>query len=153
MTPISRWSLLAIFAVGLLTACGNDSGTGPSTPNIAGTWRITFTNLSGSGVSCGTTAIDYVITQSGNTFTGNSGSTYTFSCTDGVNTVSQSITGAVITNGQITGTSISFDLATNAAHQTGTLSGNSISGTSTWTLDLGSSGTVVLSGQFGGLRL
>jgi len=153
MTP-SRlsWAVIGLVAA-LATACGSDNPAGPSIANVAGTWRITFTNMSGSGVTCSTTAIDYVITQSGATFTGTSSSTYTFTCTDGVNTISQSVTGGIITNGQITGTSISFDLATNAAHQTGTLSGNSISGTSTWTLDLGSSGTVVLIGQFGGLRL
>jgi len=153
MTP-SRlsWAVIGL-AAALLSACGGDNPAGPSVANIAGTWRITYSNMSGSGVTCGTTAIDYVITQSGATFTGTSNSTYTFTCTDGVNTVSQTATGGIITNGQINGSSITFDLATSSAHQTGTLSGNSITGTSTWTIDLGSSGTVVLIGQFGGLRL
>jgi hypothetical protein len=140
-------------ALSLLAACGGDSPTGPTTADIAGTWRITFTNMSGSGVTCGTSAIDYVVSQSGDTFSGTSNSTYTLSCTDGVSSGSEVLTGSIITNGHVSGSAISFDLATSAAHQTGAISGNSVSGSATWTIDLGTSGSVVLRGQFGGARL
>jgi hypothetical protein len=153
MSPTSlRLGVLGL-VLSLLSACGGDSPTGPKTADISGTWRITFTNMSGSGVTCGTSAIDYVISQNGDTFTGTSNSTYSLGCTDGVSSQSETLTGAIITNGHLSGSSITFDLATSAAHQMGTISGNSVSGSATWTIDLGTSGSVVLRGQFGGARL
>jgi len=154
MTCTMRRLLAVTLSLAALAACGGgDSPTEPRTINLSGTWRITYTNMTGSGITCGTTAIDYVISQSGTTFSGTSSSTYTITCTDGVNTLSETFVGAIITNGHINGSAIQFDLATSSAHQTGTISGNSMTGTASWTLDLGSSGTVVLNGQFGGLRL
>jgi len=154
MTAAKRRLGIACLTLAVLSACGgNDGPTAPKTVDLSGTWRITFTNLSGSGVTCGSTGIDYVISQTGATFTGTSNSTYTFTCTDGVTTLSDTFTGAVITNGHINGSAVDFDLATSSAHQTGTVSGNSITGSATWTVDLGGSGTVVLRGQFGGVRL
>lgn len=154
MTPVTHRLGIACLALTLLAACGGDDGpTSPKAVDLSGTWRITFTNLSGSGITCGTTGIDYVISQTGSTFTGSSPSTYRFTCTDGVSTESETLTGAVITNGQIDGSQVAFDLATSAAHQTGMVSGNSLTGSATWTLDLGGAGTVVLRGQFGGVRL
>jgi hypothetical protein len=80
-------------------------------------------------------------------------STYTLSCTDGITTLTDTLTGAIITNGRITGNAISFDLASSAAHQTGTVSGDTMSGTATWTLDLEASGTIILRGPFAGHRV
>jgi hypothetical protein len=154
MTPAIRRLAAASLGLALLAACGGSDGpTAPRTPDISGTWRVSFSNLTGSGITCGSSAIDYVISQSGSTFTGTSSSTYTLTCTDGINTLSQTFTGATISNGHINGSAIDFDLATSAAHQTGTLSGNSMSGSATWSIDLGNSGTVVLRGQFGGVKL
>lgn len=149
-----RYLLAPGVALGVvLGACGDGGGTSPSPANIEGTWSLAWTDMSGAGIACSTTPIVYQITQNTTTFTGNSTSTYIISCTDGVTTVEDTLTGAIITNGRINGNSISFDLATSAAHQTGTVTGNTMSGTATWTLDLGSSGTVVLSGSFAGNRL
>lgn len=153
MISATRRLAAAILGLALLAACGGDGPTEPKLVNLSGTWRVTYTNLTGSGITCSTTAIDYLISQSGSTFTGASNSTYTITCTDGVNTLSETLTGAIVSNGHINGSALEFDLATSAAHQTGTVSGNSMSGSATWTLDLGSSGTVVLRGQFGGVRL
>jgi hypothetical protein len=34
-----------------MSACGGDS-TGPDTPKVDGTWTLSLTNMSGSGMSC-----------------------------------------------------------------------------------------------------
>lgn len=154
MTAGLRRLGLACLALVVLSACGGSDGpTSPRTVDLSGTWRIAFTNLSGSGITCNTTAIDYFVTQTGTTFSATSNSTYIFTCTDGIDTVSDTATGAIISNGHVNGSAIDFDLATTSAHQTGTVTGNSVSGSSTWTLDLGGSGTLVLRGQFGGVKL
>jgi hypothetical protein len=154
MTPVLRRLGLACLTLGLLSACGGSDGpTSPRTVDLSGTWRVAFTNLSGSGITCSTTGIDYLITQSGSTFTGTSNSVWILSCTDGITSVSDTAMGALISNGHVSGSTIDFDLATSSAHQTGTVSGNSMTGTSTWTVDLGSSGTLILRGQFGGVKL
>ena len=141
---------LAVLFVFLLMSC-NSNPTGSSTPaDISGTWGISYTNLQGSGISCSTSRITYTITQTGSTFTGSSTSTYTLTCVQGT-TQTSTASGAVISNGNVNGSSISFDLATSAYHQAGVISGNSISGTCTWSLAVGGS-TVVLTGQFGGTR-
>ena len=137
----------------VLGACGDGDGTGPNPVDIAGTWSLAWTNMSGSGIRCQTSAIEYQIVQNGTTFTGNSNSTYTLSCTDGITTLTDTLTGAIITNGRITGNTVSFDLASSAAHQSGTVSGDTMSGTATWTLDLGTSGTIILRGPFAGHRV
>jgi hypothetical protein len=154
MTPALRRLAIACLALALLSACGGSDGpTAPRTADLSGTWRVAFTNLSGSGITCSTSGIDYTISQNGGTFTGTSNSAWILSCTDGVTSLSDTAVGAVISNGHVSGTTIDFDLATSSAHQSGTVSGNSMTGTSTWTLDLGSSGTLILRGQFGGVKL
>ena len=151
MHPWTR-RLTPLLALVLFAACGGDGPAGPGAISISGAWRITWTNMSGSGVSCSTSSIEIQITQSGTTFTGSSNSSWTLTCIAGGATDSETFTGAAITSGQISGSTITFNLATSAAQQTGSISGNSISGTATWTLDLGT-GTLVLTGQFGGLKV
>jgi hypothetical protein len=68
-------------------------------------------------------------------------------------TVTETFTAAIITNGRITRNTVSFDLATSVAHQSGTVSGDTMTGTATWTLDLGTSGTIILRGPFAGHRV
>jgi hypothetical protein len=154
MPRFVRRTLLASLFVNLLIACGGgDDSTGPSPADLEGLWRITYSNVSGDGITCGTSAIDYTISQSGRTFTGTANSVYILQCTDGVSLVSDTLIGAIITNGHIDGRSVEFDLANSTFHQSGTISGNSISGTATWTVDLGDSETVVMRGRFGGARL
>ncbi|HWA16430.1 MAG TPA: hypothetical protein VG817_08350 [Gemmatimonadales bacterium] len=154
MPRFVRRILLTSLFVNLLIACGgSDDSNGPSPADLEGRWRITYSNVSGDGITCATSAIDYTISQSGRTFTGTSNSVYILQCTDGVSLASDTLVGAIITNGHIDGRSVEFDLATSTFHQAGTISGNSISGSATWMVDLGSSGTVVMRGRFGGARL
>ncbi|HET8836269.1 MAG TPA: hypothetical protein VFN08_16175 [Gemmatimonadales bacterium] len=55
----------------------------------------------------------------------------------------------IIVNGTIDGNAIAFDLDTQDFHQTGSVSGSSMSGTARWTFDLGgSTGIVVLNGNW-----
>ena len=54
-----------------------------------------------------------------------------------------------VVNGSVSGNTVNFDLDTQDFHHTGTLSGNSMSGTATWTFDLGAPvGEVTLSGNW-----
>jgi hypothetical protein len=53
----------------------------------------------------------------------------------------------------VNGSQVTFNLATSDAAQTGTVSGNSMSGTAHWRLDLGSPyGVVTLDGNWGSVR-
>ena len=124
-----------------------------STPDVAGSWGYSATNLSGSGVSCSVTGTSMVITQSESTFTG----TYTggtFSCSGPGGTLSSTIGSGTVVNGSVTDEGVvSFDLDTQDWRNTGSLSGNSISGTVTVRFDLGTPiGVVTLSGNFSAAR-
>lgn len=132
-----------------LTGC-NDSPTGPMTgTNISGTWGITYTEWQGSGITCYTSKIVNDITQSDSSFTGAASSPFTFSCTEGTTLLISNFTAAVITNGKINGSGISFDWANPAAHQSGIIFNDSMSGSSTLTLVNGvqfSNGAITIPG-------
>lgn len=132
-----------------LVACGGDS-TGPgATANVTGTWSGTVSNLSGSGVVCQITGATITLSQSGATFTG----TYTnalISCTANGQTQSGLTAGSIV-NGKVTGTAVEFDFDTPDAHATGTISGNSMSGSTTFRINTGST-TVNLVGQWSAAR-
>jgi hypothetical protein len=142
--------LLAILAFG----CGGSDSTGPnSTANVAGTWTASLSNMSGSGVSCSSTsATTLTLTQSNTTFSGGySGGELT--CSGPGGTFSSFVGNGTILNGQVNGNSVSFDLDTPDFHHTGTVSGNSISGSATWLIDFGApTGEVTLSGSWGAAR-
>lgn len=125
-----RRSILAVLV--FLAACGSDS-SGPSNDvvNVAGSWTGNWANLQGSGLSCNVSGVQMVVNQSGSTFTG----TYSngqITC----NGTSGGGTAGTIVNGTISGNTVAFDLDNQAAHQTGTISGNSMSGTAIWTLSV-----------------
>ena len=136
----------------VLGGCGGDS-TGPNTTaNVAGTWSATITNLAGSGISCFTSAFPVTLTQTGNTFTGSYGAG-TITCSGNGQQLSENTPGGVIVDGTVSGSQVAFDLDTQDAHQTGTISGNSMSGTSIWRLDLGSpTGVITLNGNWSAVR-
>lgn len=143
--------LLLLPLIPVFLACGGDNGDimGPSIPSVAGSWTYSATNLSSSGVSCSVSGTSLVFTQSGGTFTG-SYSGGTISCSGGGATVSSPVGSGIVVNGSVTTAgAVSFDFDTQDWRNSGTLSGNSISGTVTIRLDLGApTGVVTLSGNF-----
>jgi hypothetical protein len=90
--------------------------------------------------------------QAGSTFTGSyTGGTVT--CTGPGGTFSDDVGAGIVANGSIAGSNVSFDFDSSDHRHTGTLSGNSISGTVTIRLDLGSPlGVVTLTGNFAAVR-
>lgn len=133
-----RRSSVLLFASTLLAACGSDSPTGPSDAQIAGVWRITWSNLTGSlegtGVSCAWLA-NFNITQTGTTFSGVQTATGTLTCTaqgEGV-VLSEQIDAETIVSGTIDGNSVTFRLGSIPSNHTGTVSGTSMSGMASWT--------------------
>ncbi len=147
--------ILPLLLIPVFLACSDDSGDimGPSMPSVAGSWTYSATNLSGSGVSCSVSGTSLVITQSSGTFTGsyNGG---TLSCTGGGVTSSSPVGSGTIVSGSVTSAgATSFDFDTQDWRNTGTLSGNSISGTVVVRIDLGApTGVITLSGNFSAAR-
>ena len=128
-------------------ACGGDDSTGPSRANVAGSWTLSASNVSGQGVSCNLSNTPMTLTQSGDTFTGSYGPG-SLTCFAGGESFSGGANGTIV-NGVVEGNSVQFDLNTQDLHQTGTVSGNSMSGTARWTFDLGAGvGIVVLNGNW-----
>jgi hypothetical protein len=133
-------------------ACGGgDNPTGPSTPNIAGTWRITWTNMAGNGLSCYTSPTPITLTQNGTTFTGTSNASWTLTCMSGAFQDSDTFVGMALSGGTINGNSVSFNMATADASNTGTLSGNTMSGQATWRFSTGTQ-NYVLNGNWAATR-
>ena len=134
-----RPSRLIPFVLFGVLACGSDHSTGPAV-NLTGSWSG-VENISGGGVSC-SIALTMQLTQTAGTFNG----TYS---NGSINCNGQSqtgITGSII-NGTITGSSVAFDVDDPAAHQTGTVAGNTMNGNAHWSVTT-SSGTVVLTGTW-----
>ena len=153
-TPRLRGIIGLSFCTVILAACGgdDDSPTGPSLIDITGTWRISYTNLNGDGGSCFTSPIDFQIIQIGTTFSGSSNSTWSTTCTVGGDTSVSTVTGAQINNGQISSSTITFDFGLSTFENEGTVSGNSMSGTSMWVVETPVK-TFHLTGQFSGVKL
>jgi hypothetical protein len=148
MSATARMLLLSFLT--LPAACGDDS-TGPSTINLAGSWTLTVSNMSGQGVSCNLLNTPVTISQTGTTFTGTYGPG-TLSCQAGGQPVSESTHGSIV-SGTINGNSVQFDLDTPDLHHTGTVSGNSMTGTARWVFELGGSiGAVTLNGNWAAAR-
>ncbi len=147
--------MLLLLLIPVFLACGDDGGDimGPSIPSVAGPWAYDASSLNGSGLSCNVSGTSLVFTQSGGTLTG-SHSGGTISCAGPTGTVSLPVGSGTIVNGSVTSAgAVSFDLDTQDWRNTGTLSGNSISGTATVRIDLGSpTGVVTLSGNFSAAR-
>jgi hypothetical protein len=149
---------LPILALAVLLGCGGDNNSvAPPETLVAGTWRFTYTNLTGSvqgiGVSCAPVELDFSITQGLFTFSGVQVGTGTVTCsTNAAVLVSQVITGETIVQGQIQGSSIAFGFGTMSGVQTGIVGRTSINGTSQWLLQ-GNGVTLLLTGQFTAVRL
>ena len=120
--------MLIVAAVLILAGCGKDS-SGPSIPNLAGNWTYNTSNLTGAGLSCLSTGTTMVLTHSSSTaFTG----TYsdgTLTCTSGGTPESFAIGNGTIVSGTVGQTAVAFDMDTQDWHNTGNVSGRSMSGT------------------------
>ncbi len=139
--------LLVSVLVSVAAACGGDDSTGPSQANVAGSWTLSASNVSGQGVSCNLSPTAMIINQSGTTFSGSYGPG-TVTCLAGGESASASVQGTVV-NGTVNGNSVTFDLDTQDTRFTGTMSGNSMSGAVRWVIDLGGDiGVVLLNGNW-----
>ena len=146
MSASLRVLLVSCLAVGG-AACGGDDTTGPSEANVSGNWTLSATNVSGQGVSCNLSPTAMSINQSGITFTGNYGPGIV-TCVAGSESVSAPVQGTIV-NGTVNGNSVQFDLDTQDTRLTGTMSGNSMSGTVRWIIDAGGDiGVVTLNGNW-----
>jgi hypothetical protein len=129
-----RLGISALIAVAA-AACGGDDGTGPvGSINVGGTWNASVSNMSGEGASCSTTTpFRLNIRQVENTFTGTySGGVLT--CLTPTESFSTPLNG-VVTNGEVSGNTISFDLDSPDFHHEGTVTANSMSGSADWNYD------------------
>jgi hypothetical protein len=134
---------LALVAFALaLTACADS--TGPKNVNVSGSWTYSVTNLVGGGLSCNTGGTTVTIAQSGTTFSG----TYTggtLSC----NSLGDFAIGTgTVANGTVSDNAVAFDFDTQDWANTGSASGNTISGTATVRLVTSSNQTIILTGNF-----
>jgi hypothetical protein len=112
---------------------------------------MTASNMAGQGVSCSILNAPVTLSQSSATFTGNYGPA-TLSCVAGGQSASATVQGAIV-SGSVDGNSVEFDLDTQDFHHTGSVSGNSMSGTARWNINLGGSvGQVTLNGNWSAAR-
>jgi hypothetical protein len=140
--------ILLCSLVVLAAACGgDDGGTGPEEDaNVGGRWSLAASNMSGSGLSC-TLNAPLNLSQTGSTFTGTYGAG-TVTCQAGGDHFSEDTQGTVV-NGAVDGEDVEFDLDTQDFHHTGSVNGNSMSGTARYVIDLGGSiGVVTLNGNW-----
>jgi hypothetical protein len=131
-----------------LAACGKDSSdpSQSAPPNIAGNWTYTTSNLTGSGLTCSSSGTTMTITQQDATFTGTySGGMLTCSAVGG--SASQPITGGTVVNGSLSSTTVAFDMDTPDWHNSGTISGTMMSGTTRIVATSGTT-TFTLNGSF-----
>jgi hypothetical protein len=143
---------LALLTTGIiaLSACSADS-TGPSVPQVSGQWAYNASNLAGGGLSCSISGVRLILTQVRNTFSGSTNGGNLNCVAGAVTLVHSAIANDVIANGQINGNSVSFDIGTSDLHNTGTLSGNSLSGQLSARINTGSS-ILTLIGNFSAVR-
>ena len=150
--PLVRqaWKALSIALATLAVACGDS--TGPSA-DLTGAWGFSASNLSGGGVSCNVSGVTLTLTQSNGSFSG-SYSSGTLACTGPGGSFSDTFSGGIVVNGSISSTgAVTFNLDTSDFQLTGTVSGNSMSGTATIRVDFGApTGVVTLSGNWGASR-
>jgi hypothetical protein len=131
--------LLAVSIIVLLAAC--DGSTEPPKVNVTGNWAIAWPSMTGSGgyagLTCSISGMTLSVTQTGQSFSGTYSSS-TITC----NGNAVAATAGVVVSGTVSGNSVSFDLDNATTHQTGTISGNTMSGSAAWTDATGSlSGT------------
>ncbi|MFV1988835.1 MAG: hypothetical protein ACC682_16305 [Gemmatimonadota bacterium] len=147
--------VLVGFALG---GCG-DSATGPdgpsnAPPSVAGSWTYAATNMTGSlsGVTvvCNFRNVPIMLTQSGTSFSGttNGGS---FTCAVGGVSDGGTFGSRIVVNGRLDGSTVQFDFDSPDWHHSGSITGNSMTGSATAIFEL-STGAVVLRGNWSAVR-
>jgi hypothetical protein len=145
------WVALLLAAPAALYGCGGGDSVGPSDANVGGVWTFSISNMSGQGVSCRLGNTPMTLSQTGGTFTGSYGPG-TITCQAGSESLSATTQGTIV-SGTVDVNAVQFDLDTQDFHHTGSISGNSMSGTARWTLDLGGSvGVITLNGNWAAAR-
>lgn len=121
--------LVLALVLGVL-GCSNDT-FGLPTALVSGSWTMTLTNFTGSGLTCNASGITLQFAQAGTTFTGTySGGTITCSSPSGP--LDTTVPPGQVANGGISGTAVVFDLGTSDSHFVGGLNGGgSMSGDGT----------------------
>jgi hypothetical protein len=141
---------LAILSLLLVTACASDA-SGPQVTTLSGRWTYNATNVAGGGIACDIGNVTMNLNQVGSTFSGTvlGG---TISCrANGITFLNESLGDDVVLNGQTSGNAVSFDIGTTDLHNTGTLSGNSMSGQLSIRINTGTQ-VVVLVGNFAAVQ-
>lgn len=145
--------LAAAGALLILAGCSGDSQSGPTGPqhaNVAGSWTYNATNLSGTvmgfAMTCNIEGMTLNLTQTGTSFGGTCGPSI-ITCFGGGVQVDDTLPGSVVVNGLVNGNNVQFDIETSDYHNTGTMSGSSMSGTVSIRLDLGDE-VVTLTGNW-----
>jgi len=119
---------LGVFSAALFLSLGCSDSTGPKLAAVAGVWAYSTTNVQGSGANCSSTGTILTLTQSGATFSG----TYaggTLTCTTPLGPVVQQIPTGVVANGTVSESAVSFNFDTSDWTNTGSISGNTMTGT------------------------
>lgn len=132
------------------TGCGKSTGPKAS---ITGTWSLSATNLVGGALSCDVSGAVLDLTQSHSTFTGTY-SNVILNCTANGTSLSEGPYSGPVVDGQISKSSVSFDLKNSMTQLTGTPSDDdSMAGTVVLTTDFGSPyGVVTLNGSWAAER-
>ncbi len=140
----------------VIVGCGSDSTTGPSEQNaqIGGLWgRYGTGPLSEGDVRCFITGMALSLNQTGATFTGSANGGNIRCTVAGATVMDDPLGNQVVVNGTVSGNNLSFDIETPAWHHIGSVSGNSMSGTVTLTIDLGgTTGSVDLRCDWSAIR-
>jgi hypothetical protein len=124
--------IIMLVAAGAVAVVGCSSSTSPNSVNIAGTWSLSSSDLTGSGASCSLLG-DVQFSQSGNSLGGNlPDSGVKVSCLIGGGNASSTRAGTSLVSGTINNSAVSFNLASGfvvargTVTGTGTMSGSSI---------------------------
>ena len=142
LTEVSMRKFFSLFLTLAAVACSDS--TGPKNANVSGSWTYSVSNLSGGGLSCNATGTAVTISQTGTTFTGSySGGTLNCGSVGSVG-----VGTGTVANGTVTNNAVTFNFDTQDWTNTGTVSGNSLAGTTTVRLVLTGGQTVVLTGNF-----
>ena len=133
--------VLSMVIAATLFACSGGEKQGPQLADVSGAWKASWSSMSGGGHSCSLT-LTLTLTQQGSAFTGS----YTNAMVTCDGQSGGPVSGTVV-NGTVHGDQVSFDLDTQALHQTGTVSPASMFGAATWTLSNGTT-TITLTGNW-----
>jgi hypothetical protein len=138
-------SLMLTLMLWILACGGDDNGTGLDFENVNGSWTLSIVNMTGGGATCSTSSpIQITLQQNTTTFSGSYGGGGVITCTAPFGSFSAVVGSGSVRNGQISGNVVSFDLGSTAFHQEGTVTGEVMQGTATWTFPAssGSAGTL-----------